>query len=132
MNNKLMVMCRFVEDLSTLSKCQQRGVAAILVTPDLDQILSIGINGAAKGGVQCLCTLGSKYTCLHAEQNMLAKNKSDATGMHVIQTLAPCIQCAAAMINAGITKVYYLWDWKDNSGLKMLENAGVQVIKVHL
>ena len=125
--DKLSVFKDFALSLAKLSKCEQRGVASLLVTEDLSQVLSIGINGGAKGSVQCLCSLPGKETCIHAEQNMLAKNKHDATGMTVIVTLSPCIQCAAAMINAGIRRVYYVDTWKDTTGIELLKRSGVVI-----
>lgn len=134
MGGGLIIMTRlktfknFVENLATLSKCTKRGVAAIIVDQELTQVLSIGVNGGAKGGDQCLCELPSKYGCLHAEQNALIKCQVPTEGKVMICTLEPCIQCAAAIINAGIVKFYYTARWKDGAGLIMLTAAGVQCI----
>jgi dCMP deaminase len=126
------VFMNFTKELSTLSKCEERHVAAIITDKELTQIYSIGINGGPKGLQDCLCRMDGKYGCLHAEQNALNKCLSDAEGKVMFVTLAPCKQCAAAIINTpgGFSRVYYHEDWKEDTGLKLLKAAGIQVIKL--
>ena len=126
------VFMNFTKELSTLSKCEERGVAAVITDKELTQIYSIGINGGPKGLQDCLCRIDGKYGCLHAEQNALIKCLSDAQDKVMFVTLAPCKQCAAAIINApgGFSRVYYHEDWKEDTGLKLLKTAGIQVIKL--
>lgn len=126
------VLARFVQDLATLSKCEDRGVAAIITNTDGTQIYSIGINGGPKGGPQCLCSLGDKYTCIHAEANALAKCTSVDPNKVMICSLAPCVTCAALMANNGIYRVFYLEDYKDNKGVAMLKNLGISCHKLNL
>ena len=126
------VFMNFTKELATLSKCEERHVAAIITDKELTQIYSIGINGGPKGLQDCLCRMDGKYGCLHAEQNALNKCLSDAKDKVMFVTLAPCKQCAAAIINApgGFSKVYYHEYWKEDTGLKLLKEAGIQVIKL--
>lgn len=130
MNARLNVFKSFVVDLAEISKCEKRGVSAIITDTDLTQVYSIGINGGARGGAQCLCILPGKYGCLHAEQNALIKCTVPTEGKIMITTLAPCEQCAAAIINAGIIRVYYCEEWKSDAGIQMLVDAGVQCVKI--
>jgi deoxycytidylate deaminase len=50
----------------------------------------------------------------------------------MISTLAPCNVCAAAIINTpgAFKTVFYIDDWKEDTGITLLRNAGIQVIKV--
>jgi deoxycytidylate deaminase len=47
-------------------------------------------------------------------------------------TLSPCVACAAAIVNApgSFSTVYYMEEWKDKHGLKILEDAGIKTIKI--
>lgn len=131
-SKRTMVLARFTKDLATLSKCEDRGVAAIITNADGTQIYSIGINGGPKGGPQCLCHLGEKYTCIHAEANALAKCISEDTDKVMICSLAPCITCAALMANSSIKRVFYLEDYKDNRGISLLSELGIACYKLDM
>lgn len=123
---------KFAMDLAILSKCNERKVAAIIVDEAFSQVLSIGINGGAKGLDDCMCVTDGKYGCLHAEINALVKCTSEVKGKIMFSTLAPCKQCAAAIINApgSFGRIYYIENWKEENGLKLLERAGIAVIKI--
>lgn len=126
------VLARFAKDLATLSKCEDRKVAALIVNEDGTQIYSMGINGGPKGGPQCLCVMGDKYTCIHAEANAIAKCTSTDERKVLICTLAPCITCASLIANNGIYRVFYLEDYKDNAGIKLLTELGIACEKLEL
>lgn len=132
MTKRLQVFKNFAQELSTLSKCTERHVAAIIVDKDLTQVYSIGVNGGPKGLVDCMCKLNSKYGCVHAEINALTKCTNDSKGKVMIVTLAPCVACAAAIINApgGFSSVYYVESWKEDTGLKLLKSAGIKVEQI--
>jgi len=127
---RALVFGRFVKDLATLSKCEQRGVAAIITDRGGSQIYAIGINGGPVGGAQCLCNLGGKYSCVHAEANAIAKDRSYDTDKTMFVTLSPCPTCAALMINSGIHRLFYIEKWKDTSGLKLLQEAGIPAFQL--
>ena len=131
-NSRLKVFKNFASDLAKLSKCSERHVAAVITDSDLSQVYSIGINGGPKGLVDCMCKIDGKYGCVHAEINALNKCLSDAPNKVMIVTLAPCKQCAAAIINApgNFTAVYYIEPWKDISGIKLLTAAGIRVEQI--
>lgn len=122
----------FTLTMATLSKCEERQVASIITDRDMVQVYSVGINGGPKGLQDCLCKIDGKYGCIHSEINALIKCMSDAPDKVMFVTLAPCKQCAAAIINApgGFSKVYYHEDWKEDTGLKLLRAAGIQVLKI--
>lgn len=130
MNNRIKVFANFTLDLAKLSKCEERQVAAIITNKDLSQVYSIGVNGGPKGLADCMCKLGSKYGCVHAEINALTKCRSDAPGKIMFVTLSPCISCAAAIINApgGFSAVYFMEAWKDDTGILLLRQAGIKCV----
>lgn len=126
---KALIFMRFAQDLQQLSKCKEGKVAAIIVSKNGNQVLSIGINGGA-GDTRCLCAAGDKYRCIHAEVNALAKCTSNCEDAVMFCTKAPCIQCSALIINSGIKTVYYGDSYKYPQGIKMLLHNGVQVYRV--
>lgn len=129
---RIQVFKEFTANLAKLSKCTERHVAAIITDQELTQIHSIGINGGPKGLVDCMCNIDGKYGCIHAEINALIKCRDTSPDKTMFVTLSPCKQCAAAIINApgGFSTVYYFEEWKDDSGIKLLKAAGIQVLHV--
>ena len=132
MNKRIAVFKRFVKDLSTLSKCTERHVAAVITDKEMSQVYSIGLNGGPKGLADCLCIIDGKYGCIHAEQNALVKCLSDDKDKVMFVTLSPCKACAAAIINApgSFSAVYYCEEWTDASGINLLKAAGIKVCKI--
>lgn len=126
------VFKNFTNDLANLSKCTERRVAAIITDKKMTQVYSIGLNGGPVGLADCLCVLDGKYGCIHAEINALVKCRSDALDKVMFVTLAPCKQCATAIINApgGFSKVYYFEEWKEDYGIQLLKAAGVHVERI--
>jgi deoxycytidylate deaminase len=129
---RIQVFKDFTINLSKLSKCSERQVAALITDANLSQIYSIGINGGPKGLADCMCKIDGKYGCVHAEINALIKCNVTANDKIMFVTLAPCKQCAAAIINApgSFGSIYYFEDWKEDTGLKLLKAAGINVVKV--
>lgn len=126
---------------SKLSKARRAQVGAILVTKQ--GVTLSGYNGTAVGrpnDCEVLVktsvpehltdTLVTKAEVLHAEKNAILKAARegvscvDAT-MYV--TLAPCVQCAAMMLQAGVKRVVYLQQYRDDSGVKLLQESNVVV-----
>ncbi len=130
MNPKLgMALQSFVWQLREVSKCKDRGVSCLICSNDLHQIYSIGINGGAKGlDVECLCEVGDKYSCIHAEANALIKLNARDHDKIMICSLAPCSQCASMIINepGGFAEVWYIDKYHDTSGLELLQKAGIK------
>ena len=123
------VFKNFTKDLANLSKCTEGHVAAIITDKNMSQVYSIGINGGPVGLADCMCILDGKYGCIHAEINALIKCKTSELDKIMFVTLAPCKQCATAIINApgGFSKVYYFKDWKEDYGVQLLKAAGIHV-----
>ena len=104
-------------------------VGAVIVTEDNTQVLSIGYNGDQAGGSNEVESLEPGQSgCIHAEINALIKldyNNPKKKKMYV--TLSPCKMCAKAIVNAGIGEVIYLKKYRDESGLLLLLDSGIQV-----
>ena len=126
------VFKNFTNDLASLSKCTERHVAAIITDKKMSQVYSIGLNGGPVGLADCLCVLDGKYGCIHAEINALVKCTSTELDKVMLVTLAPCKQCATAIINApgGFSKVFYFEEWKEDYGIQLLKAAGIHVERV--
>jgi deoxycytidylate deaminase len=132
MVRRITTFAKFTCDLAELSKCEERKVAAIICDKSMSQIYSIGVNGGPKGLVDCLCKTGTKYGCVHAEINALVKCRSNEADKVMFVTLSPCVSCAAAIINApgGFSTIYYMEKWKDNTGLRLLKEAGINCVYI--
>lgn len=49
---------------------------------------------------------------------------------NVYVTLSPCISCAAMLIQAGVSSVTYLEEYRETSGIDYLKSNGIQVLKM--
>jgi dCMP deaminase len=121
-----------------LSKAIRAQVGAVLVTKQ--GVTLTGYNGTAVGrpndcedvsfdGVAR--TLITKPEVIHAELNCIMKAAREGVSCvdaTVYVTLAPCVQCAAMMLQAGVKRVIYMKEYRDNSGIKLLQesNVGIQ------
>lgn len=132
MQERVKVFKQFTLSLCDLSKCEERHVAAIITDRKLTQVYSIGVNGGPKGLENCLCKTDGKYGCMHAEINALIKCRANDPDKIMFVSLAPCKMCASAIINApgGFSIVYYFEDWKEDSGIKLLKAANIQVVRI--
>lgn len=116
-----------------LSHCERKQVGALIVKDSM--IISDGYNGTPSGFDNC-CEDDSGKTLwyvLHAEANAIMKvskstNNSDGATLYI--TLSPCKECSKLVFQAGIKRVVYLRGYKDDSGLRFLEKAGVEVIHI--
>jgi dCMP deaminase len=75
----------------------------------------------------------TKREVLHAESNAitkLAKSTMTSDGADLYTTTAPCFDCAKLIIQAGIKRVYYSEDYRDMSGVELLNKANIEVKEV--
>jgi dCMP deaminase len=104
-------------------------VAAIIVTDDNTQLLSLGYNGDHAGGPNCReSDSPGESGFLHAEINALIKldfNNPKRKKMYV--SLSPCKMCAKAIVNSRIDEVVYIDKYRDDSGIDLLLRAGIKV-----
>ncbi len=77
--------------------------------------------------------LKTKPEVLHAESNAiakLAKSNDSGAGADLFVTHAPCIDCAKLICQSGVSRVFYSEDYRDASGVRFLENSGVEITKL--
>ncbi len=124
---------RMAQEWSKLSYCQRRQVGALIVKDKM--IISDGYNGTPTG-FENFCEDENGYTkwyVLHAEANAISKVASSTQSCHgatLYITLSPCQQCSKLIHQAGIKRLVYYDEYKDNSGVKFLEKAGVSITHI--
>lgn len=111
-----------------LSHCNRKKVGALIVKDRM--IISDGFNGTPTG-FENYCEDEAGYTkwyVLHAEANAILKVASSTQsckGATLYITLSPCKECSKLIHQSGIVRVVYNKKYKDDSGLKFLEKAGI-------
>ena len=121
---------RIAEEWGKLSFCERKQVGALIVKDRM--IISDGYNGTPSG-FENFCEDEEGYTkwyVLHAEANAILKVASSTQsckGATLYITLSPCKECSKLIHQAGIVKVVYNKGYKDDSGLKFLEKAGIEL-----
>lgn len=114
--------------------CSRAQVGAILVRGK--RIIATGYNGAPPGMPHCEHSSdehpnsGCK-TAVHAEANALAfaaRHGVSVEGGEMWCTHAPCLACAQLILSAGLWQVNYNMHYRDTSGVKLLHQAGLEVI----
>lgn len=92
------------EEAASWSKDPDCQVGAVIVSPD-KRLFTIGYNGFPAGirDAYAEVTKAEKlaYT-VHAEVNAIVNARRDLTGWTIYCTKAPCVDCAKAMIQAGL------------------------------
>ena len=124
---------RMAKTWSELSHCSRKQVGAIIVKDGM--IISDGFNGTPSGfDNSCENDAGETlWYVLHAEANAIlkvAKSTHNCHGATLYLTLSPCKDCSKLVVQSGITKVVFINRYKDDSGLKFLEDAGVDVVQI--
>ena len=120
--------------ISTRSYDPRHQVGTVIVTEDNTQVLSVGYNGNYSGGPnEVESDTPGDSGMLHAEINALLKMGYNNPNRKILYvTLSPCKMCAKAIINAGISKVVYIEKYRCDSGLKILEQSGIETCQFEL
>jgi dCMP deaminase len=113
-----------------LSHCKRKQVGALIVKDRM--IISDGFNGTPTNFDNCCEDEegNTKWEVLHAEANAILKVASStqsAKNATLYITLSPCTQCSKLIHQAGINRVVYAKNYRDNSGLEFLKKAGVKI-----
>ena len=105
-------------------------VGALIVTQDNTQVLSLGYNGNARGMSNVPQSEAPGCSgLLHAEINALLKlDYNNPKDKVMYLTLSPCQNCAIAIINSGIKKVFFKEKYRDDTGILMLIESGIEVV----
>ena len=130
--------------VSKRSTCTRRSVGAVIIKDK--RILSTGYNGAPSGIAHCMdvgclrekmdIPSGERHELcrgIHAEQNAIIQAALYGVSIKdavVFCTNLPCSICAKMIINAGIKKIVYLHGYADSISRDMLEEAGIDLIKL--
>jgi len=121
---------KMAKEWAKLSYCKRRQVGALIVKGKM--IISDGYNGTPTG-FENICEDDENYTkwyVLHAEANAILKVASSTQSCEsatLYITMSPCKECSKLIHQSGIKRVVYADAYKDNSGLKFLEKAGVEL-----
>jgi len=125
--------------LSLRSTCTRLSVGATIVRDR--RIIAGGYNGSVTGDVHCIdegCYLvdGHCVRTIHAEMNAIlqcAKFGVETDGAEIYVTHFPCLQCTKMILQAGIKKIHYLKDYRnDDYAIKLIEQAGATIHQVTL
>ena len=126
---------RLAQNWAMLSHCTRKKVGAIIVKDRM--IISDGYNGTPSGfSNHCENEEGeTHWYVLHAEANAIlkvAKSTQSCNGSTLYVTYSPCTDCSKLIMQAGITRVVYLEEYRDTNGLDFLRRAGVEVKKIDI
>ena len=133
----------FAERTAKLSHARRLQVGAVIVKDDT--VISYGYNGMPAGwdnncefddtDPQTKQTrLVTKPEVLHAESNAIAKlarSSNSGIGADLFVTHSPCIECAKLVFQAGIKRVWFSTEYRDNTGVDFLVNSGIEVNKIN-
>ena len=122
---------RMADLAASRSTCPRRQVGAVLVKDQ--RVIATGYNGSLRGQPHCseagcLMVAGHCKRTVHAEMNALlqcAFYGAPSRGAVLFTTSFPCLDCAKAMVQAGVERVVYRDPYPDPHTLEVLQGAGV-------
>lgn len=121
---------------ANLSRANKLKVGCIIVKDDA--IISHGWNGTPRN-FDNVCEddidgeLKTKPEVVHAEINALskvAKSHHSSNDSIIFITHSPCYECAKAIIQSGVKKVYYKYQYRDNRPIAFLQEANIEVEEI--
>lgn len=99
--------------------------------------IAFGVNGTIPGWYTNECEDEEGNTkadvVTHAEINALNKLRKineSSVGATLLITHAPCLRCGHEILDAGIEKVYYRYQYRSDEGIKYLKENGVVVYQL--
>ena len=121
---------RMALEWAQLSHCKRKKVGAIIVKNKM--IISDGYNGTPSGfNNACENDNGeTHWYVLHAEANAIlktARSTHDCSGATLYLTMSPCRECSKLIHQSGITRLVFINEYKDKSGVEFLKTANVDV-----
>jgi dCMP deaminase len=120
--------------VSERSTCDRAFVGCVLVREK--RILTTGFNGSPAGQDHCeevghLMVEGHSVRTIHAETNAIiqaALHGISTRGATCYVTHFPCINCAKALINAGIERIVYSMAYRpDENALNFFKAAEIEL-----
>lgn len=124
---------RMAEEWANLSYCNRKQVGALIVKDNM--IISDGYNGSPSGFPNvCENDAGDTlWYVLHAEANAIlkvARSTQSANDATLYITLSPCRECSKLILQAGISRVVFKSLYKDDSGVRFLNEAGIEIVHI--
>lgn len=105
------------------SVCQRLQVGTVITSEDMRQVLSVGYNGPAKGIPHNACNPHQEGACgcLHSEMSALIM-APQCSGGCIFITHSPCYLCSQLILQKQMSRVFFLEEYRDLSGLILLRN----------
>ena len=120
---------KFTEEVSRMSTCKRLRVGCVIVSGDMQSILSFGYNGNYKKGPNiCDSDEVGNCGCIHAEVNALIKAQKDPKKT-IFLTDSPCLACTKLIINSGAKAIVYKREYRTKKHLKLLNEAGIEIFQ---
>jgi len=124
-----------VIECATRSPCERLKVGCLLVKDN--RIISQGYNGFLSGAPhESIVENNHEQATVHAEQNAVAdcaKRGVSCDGATAYITHFPCIHCMKIMCAAGIQKILYIHDYKNDEKvikISILSNPVIEIRKI--
>ena len=123
------------ELVASRSSCDRAAVGAVVVLNKT--CIATGYNGSVAGLTNCdesghLLEEGHCVRTVHAEMNSLlqcARHGRATDGATIYVTHYPCLNCMKSILQAGIKRIVYLNDYRNNPiSAKLASEAGVDII----
>lgn len=123
------------ELVASRSSCDRAAVGAVVVLNKT--CIATGYNGSVAGLTNCdesghLLEEGHCVRTVHAEMNALlqcARHGRGTDGATIYVTHYPCLNCMKSILQAGIKRIVYLNDYRNNPiSAKLASEAGVDII----
>jgi len=109
------------------SPCTRLQVGCLFIKDN--RIISQGYNGFLSGHPHKSVVINDhEIATIHAEQNAIidcAKRGVSCEGAIAYITHYPCIQCLKMMVQSGISKIYYINDYKNE--YKLVEDLDINI-----
>lgn len=122
-----------VQVVAKRSTCPRKQVGAILVKDK--RVIAMGYNGVLPGvdPIMGINPISKESQTVHAEANLIAfcAREGIATeGCDLYISLSPCIKCTELIVQAGIKRVFYLEEYRDDKAFQILNQQNIDICPV--
>ena len=141
-DKRFMDMALMISSWSTCARVD-RQVGSVIVKGH--RIISTGYNGAPSGVMDCVArgycireklniasgTRAEICFSTHAEQNAIVQASKlgiAVDGATIYVTHRPCVICTKLLINAGIKRIVYGYNYPDEFSVELLKQAGIELV----
>lgn len=116
------------------SHCSRRHVGCVLAD-DVPKLVAYACNQGVAGQKCPPVHTADECVTLHAEAAAIANCAATGTnteGLTVYVTCAPCAPCARLLVAAGISKLVYSDEYRNNDGLAVFRAAGIPIVRMEV